>query len=161
LNHIIIDIYTDGSCNNELGIGAWVALVNNSEKKIILKGEAIATTHNRMELAAAINAINFVKANYPYSQIKIFTDSQYLYFLPKRKEKLQKNQFKTRRDELIKNYDLVIMLINQMEVCNIEFIKIKAHQKAKEAFSNKSVLLNIEVDKMVRKMVREMTQTKQ
>ena len=155
LNRQIIEIYTDGSCNTVLGSGAWVAILLVSDEKILLKGEARRTTNNRMELTAAIKAIEFVNSNYTNALLKIYTDSQYLSHLPKRKEKLKKNLFRSKKGELLQNSDLVKTLLVQIENHSIEFIKVKAHQKSMAAHSNTPASFNREVDKLARKMVRE------
>jgi ribonuclease HI len=155
LNRQVIEIYTDGSCNTNFNIGAWVAILFVSDKKIVLKGEAQDTTHNRMELIAAIKAIEFVNSNYKNTPLKIYTDSQYLSRLPERRERLKKKLFNTNKGIPLQNSDLVKILTCQIENHSIEFIKVKAHQKSVAGYSNPFVDFNIEVDKLARKMVRE------
>ena len=112
-----------------------------------------------MELTAVIKAIEFVEKKYNDIILHIFTDSQYVHRIPERKEKLKRNLFLTKKGFPIQNSDLVKTLIFQIESHSITFIKVKAHQKSekiglKDHYSS-PVNYNIEVDKFVRKMVRE------
>ncbi len=56
----VIIIYTDGSCNPKIGIGAWATIIFINEGKITLEGSAKDTTHQRMELIAVIEAFSHV-----------------------------------------------------------------------------------------------------
>ena len=54
-----IKIYTDGACIGNPGPGGWAAvIINNNNKKELFGGEKL-TTNNRMELTAAIKALEF------------------------------------------------------------------------------------------------------
>jgi ribonuclease HI len=150
LKEQIIEIYTDGSSNPQYKVGAWASIIFIDQEKIILQGTEINTTHNRMELIAVINAIEYVKSNYTKIKLlKIFTDSQYVERIPLRTEKLISQNFKTKSGKSIQNPDLIQKLIFQLESSNIKFIKVKAHQK-----SSAKPNYNREVDKLSRKLVR-------
>jgi ribonuclease HI len=69
-------IYTDGACDPNPGRGGWGAIILENGKEKILKGYETETTNNRMELTAALRAIQAVKEK--DKRIVIFTDSQYL-----------------------------------------------------------------------------------
>lgn len=155
LTKLTIEIYTDGSCHTLCNIGAWASILLLTDKKILLKGEEINTTNNRMELTAVIKAIEFVDENYKHSNIVIYTDSQYVSRIPDRMEKLKKNNFITKKGTSLQNCDLVKLLICQIENNNIEFVKVKAHQKTLYDSQNTSINYNSEVDKLARQMVRE------
>lgn len=155
MNRYLIDIYTDGSCHTIHGIGAWAAIILAGHKKIQIKGEAQNTTHNRMELLAVIKAISFAVENYKDAALAIYTDSQYVYRIPERKEKLIKNHFHTKKGTPIQNSDLVQVLISQLESCAVQFIKIKAHQQHVTAVPDIHDSYNSVVDKLVRRMVRD------
>ena len=145
------EIFTDGSCHTQNRIGAWAAIIFIGEEKIVLTGNAADTTHNRMELTAVIKAIEFIHINHPpFTNIKIVSDSQYVIGLTVRKEKLSSLGFTNKKGAAIQNADLVIALLECCEKMNIEFVKIKAHQK-----KNEVVNYNIEADKLSRAIVRE------
>lgn len=146
---IPIEIYTDGSSHTQKLIGAWAAIIYYNESKIIIKQVVVNTNHNRMEIQAVIQAIKFVDTNYSTNiPIIINSDSQYVVNLVDRKEKLKKNEFITKKGNPVKNLDLVITLIDQIESHEITFNKIKAHVKDGD-------IKNREVDLLVRKLMRE------
>ena len=146
---IPIEIYTDGSSHTQKLIGAWAAIIYYNKTKIIIKQVETNTSHNRMEMQAVIQAIKFVDTNYSTNiPIIINSDSQYVVNLVDRKEKLKKNEFITKKGNPVKNLDLVITLIDQIESHEITFNKIKAQVKDGD---NK----NREVDLLVRKLMRE------
>ncbi|MCK5170716.1 MAG: ribonuclease HI [Bacteroidales bacterium] len=150
MNNHIIEIYTDGSCNPQHKIGGWAALIFNKDEKVVLQGIAIETTHNRMELIAVIESIDYVlKEIQQFKLIKIYTDSQYVERIPLRTRNLISNDFKTKSGKEIQNADLVQKLINLINSTEIEFIKVKAHQKASDMPNH-----NREADKLSRKLVR-------
>ena len=54
----MIEIYTDGACSGNPGIGGWgVVILINTDQPILLNGGENETTNNRMELTAAIQAL--------------------------------------------------------------------------------------------------------
>jgi len=71
----VVDIFTDGACSGNPGPGGWGALlrINGQEKE--LSGYEPATTNNRMELMAVIEALRALKR--PVSA-RVYTDSQYV-----------------------------------------------------------------------------------
>lgn len=74
------DIYTDGACSGNPGPGGWGTRIEFADGQVHeLGGRHIATTNNRMEMQAAIEALDFLKeANVAEASITLHTDSQYL-----------------------------------------------------------------------------------
>ena len=70
-----IAIWSDGACSGNPGPGGWGAVLVWDGHRKELKGGAAATTNNRMELTAAIEALEALKRP---SEIDFYTDSQYL-----------------------------------------------------------------------------------
>lgn len=70
-----VSIYTDGSCLNNPGRGGWAALIREDGKERTLSGNEARSTNNRMELMAALKALETL---HKPSQIDFYTDSQYL-----------------------------------------------------------------------------------
>jgi ribonuclease HI len=151
LKEDVINIFTDGSCHTQLNIGGWAAILLYEDEKIILKGKETDTTHNRMELLAVIKAIDFASEKHGNASIVIHTDSQYVFRIPERMEKLRKNNFITKKGNKLHNDDLIEILIKQIEDHKIEFAKVKAHQKQEDGITN----YNTEVDIIARQMVRD------
>jgi ribonuclease HI len=145
------EIYTDGSCHTQQCVGAWAAVLLIDEQKIVLSGQENDTTHNRMEILAVINAIKYIQQHFPIiTKIKIVSDSQYVIGLIGRQSKFTISNFTTKAGNDIRNVDLVKELLILVTTINVQFVKIKAHQKATEV-----VNYNIEVDKLSRQLVRE------
>jgi ribonuclease HI len=70
-----IDIWTDGACSGNPGPGGWGALIRENGTTRELKGGEAATTNNRMELLAAISALESLPAGV---EVELHTDSQYV-----------------------------------------------------------------------------------
>ncbi len=73
LLHVVI--YTDGACSPNPGPGGWAALLRFDDKEKELTGSEPQTTNNRMELTAAIQALNALKRS---CSVDLYTDSEYL-----------------------------------------------------------------------------------
>ena len=123
-----IKIYTDGACVGNPGPGGWAAIIIiKNERKELFGGEK-STTNNRMELTAAIKALQFCDDQKNKTSIKIYTDSIYL------KEGItvwinnwEKNNWKTADKKNVKNVDLWKKLKNLSKSKEIEWCWIKGH----------------------------------
>jgi len=72
----MIDIYTDGSCLGNPGVGGWGALIIKDNKEIILKGGEADTTNNRMEMTAVIEALKWINnKGILKGKISLYSDS--------------------------------------------------------------------------------------
>lgn len=71
-----IIIYTDGGCRGNPGIGGWGVWLRYGEHDKKLSGAEIETTNNRMELTAAIRALEALKN--PNIPVELYTDSKYV-----------------------------------------------------------------------------------
>jgi ribonuclease HI len=97
-------IHSDGGCHGNPGPGGWAAVLEHGARKRELSGGAPATTNNRMELQAAIEALNALKVP---CEVDFYTDSEYVkngvsgwVFNWKR------NGWKTKSKKPVKNEDL-------------------------------------------------------
>ena len=127
-----VKIYTDGACIGNPGPGGWAAIILlENEKKELFGGEKL-TTNNRMELTAAIKALEFCKEQeekqLSLKQIKIYTDSIYL------KEGItiwinnwERNNWKTADKKNVKNIDLWKKLKELVKSNQIEWFWVKGH----------------------------------
>jgi ribonuclease HI len=70
-----IEIYTDGACRGNPGPGGWAATLSLGQHFRELSGAEAATTNNRMELTAVIEALSALKRE---SRVRVFTDSEYV-----------------------------------------------------------------------------------
>ena len=127
-------IYTDGACIGNPGPGGWAAIIlDDKEKKELFGGERL-TTNNRMELTAAIKALEYCsdkEGKQPIlKQIKIYTDSAYL------KEGItvwiknwEKNNWKTSDKKNVKNIDLWKKLKELTLSKQVDWIWVKGHSQ--------------------------------
>lgn len=70
-----VAIYSDGSCQGNPGRGGWAALIRAGSEERILSGSEAHSTNNRMELTAALKALEALPKS---SEIDFYTDSEYL-----------------------------------------------------------------------------------
>jgi ribonuclease HI len=123
-------IYTDGACSGNPGPGGWGAVIfdkNNKQKNI--SGSEENTTNNRMELSAAIMALEEVEAN---SEITIYTDSTYVKNgITEWVLKWKENGWKNSSKEPVKNRDLWVKLDNLCEQNIMNWKWIKGHSSNK------------------------------
>jgi ribonuclease HI len=70
-----VEIYTDGACKGNPGVGGWGALLKMGAHQRELFGGERATTNNRMELMAVIKALEALKRKV---RVKVYTDSKYV-----------------------------------------------------------------------------------
>ena len=71
-----VEIYADGACRGNPGPGGWGALLIHEGQEKELSGAERHTTNNRMELTAAIRALEALKK--PGTSARVYTDSQYV-----------------------------------------------------------------------------------
>ena len=149
-----VKVYTDGSCHPQLKVGAWVAIIV-AEEELSLTGTASLATNNQMELVAAIQAIQYLQAHYSKKvSIRIHLDSQYVFRLPERAEKLYHNAFRTKKGKAIPNQKYVQIFLELYAQGNIDLVKLKAHQKKELAnpYHRKADLLS---RRLLRKKVED------
>ncbi|MDR0819707.1 MAG: ribonuclease HI [Oscillospiraceae bacterium] len=70
-----VTIYTDGACSGNPGRGGWAAILRYAENEREISGGEPMTTNNRMELTAAIKALELLREP---CEVTLFSDSKYL-----------------------------------------------------------------------------------
>jgi ribonuclease HI len=118
-------IYTDGACSGNPGPGGWGVVLrwNGTEKE--LYGSDPQTTNNRMELMAAIQALEAL--NRP-AQVSLHTDSTYvLNGITKWIAGWQRNGWRTAAKKPVKNEDLWRRLVQAMDGHEISWQWVKGH----------------------------------
>ena len=120
-----IEIYTDGACRGNPGPGGWGALLISARHEKTLHGGEPETTNNRMELTAAIEALNALKGP---SGVILYTDSKYVMdgineWMPNWK----KRGWKTSAKKPVKNKDLWQALDEATQRHNIDWRWVKGH----------------------------------
>ncbi|MBK6703591.1 MAG: ribonuclease HI [Caulobacteraceae bacterium] len=99
-----VNIWTDGACSGNPGPGGWGAILTYGDTEKELSGAEAATTNNRMELMAAISALEALKRE---TKVTLHTDSKYVMDgVTKWIHGWKKNGWKTADKKPVKNEDL-------------------------------------------------------
>ena len=118
-------IYTDGACSGNPGPGGWGALLIHGEHVREIMEGAFDTTNNRMELTAAIEALNALKGT---CIVTLHTDSTYVKDgITKWIENWKKNGWRTAARKPVKNSDLWQELDLAVERHDITWKWVKGH----------------------------------
>ena len=118
-------IHTDGACSGNPGPGGWGALLEYKGKAREICGGEAETTNNRMELTAAIEALNSLKRS---SQVELYTDSKYVMDgITKWMHGWKRNDWKTAAKKPVKNQDLWMALDEAIAPHDIEWNWVKGH----------------------------------
>ena len=129
--------FTDGACSENPGPGGWAAVFNSEDKCKMISGNESMTTNNRMELRAVIESFKKILSRFKTRkniQFELYSDSAYVVNSINNGwvGKWQKNNWKTTKDEDVKNRDLweqFVMLHETIKSIGIDvkIIKIKGH----------------------------------
>ena len=121
-----VTIYTDGACSGNPGVGGWGAVLFYRDEKREISGYEENTTNNKMELTAAIKALERLKEP---CEVELYSDSAYLVnaFLEGWLTKWQMNGFKSSNKKPVQNVDLWQKLIKLNNIHKITWIKVKGH----------------------------------
>jgi ribonuclease HI len=121
----LVIIHTDGACSGNPGPGGWGALLEWGGHEKELSGAEAETTNNRMELMAAIQALNALKRP---SKVKLVTDSTYVKDgVTKWIHGWKKNGWKTAAKKPVKNEDLWRQLDDAAQRHAITWDWVKGH----------------------------------
>ena len=121
----IVEIYTDGACRGNPGPGGWGVWLKRGDAEKELFGGEQETTNNRMELMAAIQALEIL--NQPCA-VKLYSDSKYvLQGITEWMVNWKKRGWKTAAKKPVKNEDLWRRLDSAMQKHEIDWTWVKGH----------------------------------
>jgi ribonuclease HI len=140
----IVEIFTDGACSGNPGPGGWAALLRyNSAKKALSGGERM-TTNNRMEMTAAIMALEALTRP---CKVVLTTDSQYMMKgITQWLRNWKKRNWMTSQNTPVKNSDLWQRLDTAASRHDVEWRWVRGHNSHEE---------NELVDGLARKAMKE------
>lgn len=120
-----VDIFTDGACSGNPGPGGWGAILRFGSVEKEISGGDPSTTNNRMELMAAISALEMLKEP---CEVDLYSDSKYLVdsIVKKWLFSWEKAGF-MRKGRSVPNTDLWKRLIPLIERHDVHFIWVKGH----------------------------------
>ena len=118
-------VYTDGACSGNPGPGGWGATIKIGDETFEIFGGEDNTTNNRMELIAAIKALEYLNENH---KITLYTDSNYVKDgITKWIFNWKKNNWKTSAKKPVKNSDLWIQLDEIQNKREVKWNWVKGH----------------------------------
>ena len=118
-------VYTDGACSGNPGPGGWGATIKIGDETFEIFGGEDNTTNNRMELIAAIKALEYLNENH---KITLYTDSNYVKDgITKWIFNWKKNNWKTSAKKPVKNSDLWIQLDEIQNKREVRWNWVKGH----------------------------------
>ena len=143
---IPVVIYTDGACRGNPGPGGWGVVLQYKDKTKQLYGGERQTTNNRMELMAAIMALESLSRS---CTIELITDSQYvLKGITEWLENWKKRGWKTAARKPVKNEDLWRRLDTAMDRHTIDWKWVRGHT-GDEGNEQADQLANLGVDEVL------------
>ncbi len=121
-----VTAYTDGSCDTASGRGGWAYLLSFNSQRKVDSGFERDTTNNRMELTAAVKALEALREP---CAVLLVTDSEYLKraFTDGWLERWQRNGWRTANRTSVKNQDLWLRLLDLTAVHQVSWSWIKGH----------------------------------
>ena len=120
-----VEIYTDGACKGNPGVGGWGVLLKVGDVEKELFGGEARTTNNRMELMAVIQALAALKRP---SRVRVHTDSQYVHKgISEWIVSWKRRGWKTADKQPVKNVDLWQQLDTLASQHDIQWVWVRGH----------------------------------
>lgn len=142
----VVEIYSDGACRGNPGIGGWGVSLRFGDREKNLYGAAQDTTNNRMELTAAIEGLRALKRA---SKVVLWTDSRYV------KDGIttwianwKVRGWRTAANKPVKNADLWMALDELAAMHDIDWRWVKGHA-GNEGNEAADRLANLAIDEML------------
>jgi ribonuclease HI len=140
----VVEIFTDGSCSGNPGPGGWGVVLRYGTREKELHGGERPTTNNRMELMAAIRALESLTR--PVS-VRVYTDSRYVCDgMVKWVSAWRQRNWRTSSGKPVNNIDLWLRLISAAEDHDVQWHWVRGHSGHPE---------NERADRLARLGVRE------
>ncbi len=126
----LVEIWTDGACSGNPGPGGWGAVLRYGRREREIHGGKPETTNNRMELTAAIEALEALKRP---CQVRLTTDSMYLKDgISRWIHNWKRNGWRTTARKPVKNADLWQRLDRALARHEVDWRWVKAHAGQQE-----------------------------
>ncbi len=121
----VVEIHSDGACRGNPGPGGWGAVLSTGRHCRELSGAEDATTNNRMELTAAVEALKALKRP---CRVRLYTDSTYVQRgITEWLERWKRNGWRTADRKPVRNQDLWQALDEAASRHDIEWHWVKGH----------------------------------
>jgi len=121
-----VTIYTDGACSGNPGPGGWAAILLYGDSEKVVSGAERQTTNNRMELLAVVGSLRALTSS---CKAAVHTDSAYVSnaFNEGWIQNWIKRGWRTASKKPVKNKDLWLQLLAEIERHEVTFVKVKGH----------------------------------
>lgn len=150
-------LFTDGSVNvqTKIGFGACLAIHNFDmpveEAKTLVKTHRFDNTSStKLELETLLWALSEIPSG--TNKITVYTDSQNIANLPRRRRKLEQNNYQSKNGRSMNNHELYQKFYQMMDALNCDLVKVTGHQPSRQ--KDKIHRLFALVDKASRKALR-------
>ena len=136
-----LNIFTDGSVNTQLKFGYGACLVApdisasiESLKDTVIVKRFEQTSSTKLELQTLLWALNEMIASSSGSDISltIYTDSQNIIGLPRRRDRLEQNDYFSSKNKRLNNYELYQAFYQLTDKLNCQFVKVIGHQASRK-----------------------------
>lgn len=121
-----VEIYTDGACRGNPGVGGWGAVLKYGSIEREISGGEASTTNNRMELTAVITALSLLKEP---CHVTLTSDSKYVIDAIQKGwlDSWQKKGWRKADGKAVLNIDLWEKLVALLEVHKVDFVWVHGH----------------------------------
>jgi ribonuclease HI len=128
-------IFTDGSVNTQtkIGYGAYLVVtgpdfpIESLKKQVILK-RFENTSSTKLELQTLLWALDEIEAT--GKKVTVYTDSQNIIGLPRRRERFELNNYLTKKGKRINNYKLYLEFYRIIDQLDLDFVQVRGHRKS-------------------------------
>lgn len=129
----VLILLTDGSVNtrSHIGYGAYLAVYDDDLSLEALKRRVkvkrfVNTSSTRLELQTLLWALSDIQAS--ESRVIVYTDSQNITGLPARRERLEQNDYFSKKNKRFRNWDLYQAFYKMIDRLDCELVKVPGHQ---------------------------------
>lgn len=142
-----VEMFTDGACRGNPGIGGWGVVLRSAGREKFLKGAEPHTTNNRMELSATIEGFKALTRD---CHVVVTTDSHYVKNgITQWIHNWQRNNWRTSDKKPVKNADLWQTLLELIATHEVEWHWVKGHSGHREN-ELADQLANAAIDELLR-----------
>lgn len=126
MNITNVEIYTDGACSGNPGVGGWASVLIYEQNEKEIYGNEKDTTNNRMELTAVIEALKSLKRP---CNVTLYSDSKYVVDSVNKDwvYKWEANNWVKSDKKSALNVDLWKQLLTLLEIHRVKFVWVKGH----------------------------------
>ncbi len=121
-----VELYTDGACSGNPGVGGWASILIYNGIEKILSGGDVETTNNKMELLSVIKGLEALKEK---CEVTVYSDSQYTVapFIEGYINSWILSGWRLADKKPVKNVELWKRLVELTNVHKVAFVKVKGH----------------------------------